>query len=128
MDHALQLLEPRFPRVADQLRVAEADVLAHLSYPMDHWGSISSTNAIERLNAEIDRRARVVGIFLRCQPAAAHHPPPATLGAPACVAPEVVPKLHSRSRRRNARRSSAGPGGEEQRRVWQSARASSCAA
>jgi putative transposase len=63
MEHALQLLEPRFPRVAEQLRVAEADVLAYLTYPMDHWRSISSTNAIERLNAEIDRGARVVGIF-----------------------------------------------------------------
>ena len=32
--------------------------------------------------------------------------------APACVAPEVVSRLRSRSLRRTARRSSAGPGGE----------------
>ena len=38
-------------------------MLAYLSFPLDHWRSISSTNAIERLNAEIDRRAKVVGIF-----------------------------------------------------------------
>jgi putative transposase len=34
-----------------------------MTFPTDHWKSISSTNAIERLNAEIDRRAKVVGIF-----------------------------------------------------------------
>jgi transposase-like protein len=38
-------------------------VLAYLDFPVDHWRSISSTNAIERVNAELDRRAKVVGIF-----------------------------------------------------------------
>jgi transposase-like protein len=63
VQHALGVLEPRFPKVAEQLRAAEHDVLAYLTFPPDHWRSISSTNAIERLNAEIDRRAKVVGIF-----------------------------------------------------------------
>jgi transposase-like protein len=57
------VLEPSFPRVAALLREAEADVLAYLAFPIEHWRSISSTNVLERLNAEIDRRARVVGIF-----------------------------------------------------------------
>ena len=61
--HALNVLEPRFPTVAAKLRAAEADVLAYLDFPVDHWRSISSTNAIERVNAELDRRAKVVGIF-----------------------------------------------------------------
>jgi putative transposase len=63
VSHALQLLEPHFTKAATLLRSAEADVLAYTSFPSDHWRSISSTNAIERLNAEIDRRAKVVGIF-----------------------------------------------------------------
>jgi putative transposase len=63
VNHALTVLEPRFSTVAAKLRAAEADVLAYLDFPVDHWRSISSTNAIERLNAEIDRRAKVVGIF-----------------------------------------------------------------
>ena len=63
VDHALEVLEPRYQRVAELLRKAEADVLAYLAFPPEHWSSISSTNAIERVNAEIDRRARVVGIF-----------------------------------------------------------------
>jgi hypothetical protein len=63
VNHALHLYEPRFAKVAEQLRAAESDVLAYMTFPADHWKSISSTNAIERLNAEIDRRAKVVGIF-----------------------------------------------------------------
>jgi putative transposase len=61
--HALTVLEPRFPGVAAKLSAAESDVLAYLDFPVDHWRSISSTNAIERVNAELDRRAKVVGIF-----------------------------------------------------------------
>ena len=60
---ALDLLEPKHPRVAQLLRDAEADVLAYLAFPREHWSAISSTNAIERVNAEVDRRAKVVGIF-----------------------------------------------------------------
>ncbi len=63
VEHALRVLEPTFPRVAALLREAEADVLAYLAFPVEHWRSISSTNVLERLNAEIDRRAKVVGIF-----------------------------------------------------------------
>jgi transposase-like protein len=63
VEHALRVLEPTFPRVAALLRDAEADVLAYLAFPVEHWRSISSTNVLERLNAEIDRRAKVVGIF-----------------------------------------------------------------
>ena len=45
------------------LREAEEDILAYLSFPREHHSSISSTNAIERVNAEVDRRAKVVGIL-----------------------------------------------------------------
>jgi putative transposase len=63
VEHALAVLEPRFAKVAEKLRSAEPDVLAYLDFPVDHWRSVSSTNAIERVNAELDRRAKVVGIF-----------------------------------------------------------------
>ena len=42
---------------------AEADILAHLSFPKAHRLQIHSTNPLERLNAEIKRRTDVVGIF-----------------------------------------------------------------
>jgi len=63
MTQALAVLEPRFPQVAEKLRTAETDVLAYLAFPAEHWRSISSTNTIGRVNAELDRRAKVVGIF-----------------------------------------------------------------
>lgn len=60
---ALEVLEPKHPRVAQLLRDADADVLAYLAFPREHWSTISSTNALEGVNAEVDRRAKVVGIF-----------------------------------------------------------------
>jgi putative transposase len=59
----LERLEPTVPKAAEMLREAEEDILAYLSFPREHHSSISSTNAIERVNAEVDRRAKVVGIF-----------------------------------------------------------------
>lgn len=63
ISQALELLEPRHPKVAKLLRDAESDILSYLAFPPEHWRSIRSTNALERVNAEIDRRAKVVGIF-----------------------------------------------------------------
>lgn len=41
----------------------EDDVLAFMSFPKEHWPQLASTNSLERLNKEIKRRSRVVGIF-----------------------------------------------------------------
>ena len=37
--------------------------LAFTAFPKAHWPKIWSTNPLERVNKEIKRRARVVGIF-----------------------------------------------------------------
>ena len=42
---------------------AEADLLAHFTFPETHRRQIRSTNPLERLNKEIKRRSNVVGIF-----------------------------------------------------------------
>ncbi|MBM4408600.1 MAG: IS256 family transposase [Chloroflexi bacterium] len=56
-------LGARFPKVAELLARAEADLLAHLTFPETHRRQIRSTNPLERLNKEIKRRTAVVGIF-----------------------------------------------------------------
>ena len=42
---------------------AKAEVTAFTAFPRAHWQEIWSTNQLERVNKEIKRRARVVGIF-----------------------------------------------------------------
>jgi transposase-like protein len=54
---------PRFPRLAELLEAAEADVLAYLAVPAEHWRQIWSTHPLERVNKEIKRRTDVVGSF-----------------------------------------------------------------
>ena len=41
---------------------ASEDVLAVRHFPPQHWKKIWSTNLLERVNEEIKRRTRVVGI------------------------------------------------------------------
>ena len=52
-----------FPRTGEIMDAAEAEVLAFADFPRAHWPKIWSTNPLERINKEIKRRARVVGIF-----------------------------------------------------------------
>ena len=56
-------LRERFAKVAELMDSAEDDVLAFMSFPKEHWPQLASTNSLERLNKEIKRRSRVVGIF-----------------------------------------------------------------
>ena len=51
------------PRSAPLMDAAKAEVLAFTAFPRAHWPKIWCTNPLERVNKEIKRRARVVGIF-----------------------------------------------------------------
>lgn len=53
----------KLPKLSQRMDEAEYDVLAYKRFPQPHWSRISSTNPIERPNAEIKRRTNVVGVF-----------------------------------------------------------------
>ncbi len=52
-----------FPKVGPLMDEAKTEVLAFTGFPKAHWRKIWSTNPLERVNKEIKRRSRVVGIF-----------------------------------------------------------------
>ena len=56
-------LRAGMPKVSDLMDEAEYNVLAFMDFPKEHWPQLASTNSLERLNNEIKRRSRVVGIF-----------------------------------------------------------------
>lgn len=62
-DEVRDQLAAAFPKIAPLMDQAKAEVLAFTAFPRAHWVKIWSNNPIERLNKEIKRRARVVGIF-----------------------------------------------------------------
>jgi len=62
-DQVRDQLGDRFPKIAALMDDAKAEVLAFSAFPRAHWTKVWSTNPLERLNKEVKRRARVVGIF-----------------------------------------------------------------
>ncbi|MDX6309530.1 MAG: putative transposase [Nocardioidaceae bacterium] len=62
-DEVRNQLARRFPKIGPLMDNAKTEVLAFAAFPRAHWPKIWSTNPLERVNKEIKRRARVVGIF-----------------------------------------------------------------
>ena len=61
-------LKGKCEKAAALLVEAADDVLAYMTFPSEHWRQIHSTNPLERLNREIRRRTRVIGIFPHASP------------------------------------------------------------
>ena len=62
-DQVSAMLAGKFPRAAELMATAREDVLAFRHFPASHWRKLWSTNLLERVNEEIKRRTKVVGIF-----------------------------------------------------------------
>jgi transposase-like protein len=62
-DEVRDQLAKSFPKIGPLMDEAKTEVLAFSAFPRPHWSKVWSTNPLERVNKEIKRRARVVGIF-----------------------------------------------------------------
>jgi putative transposase len=62
-DRVVTTLEDRFAKGVAFTTGTKEEVLALTAFPTEHWRQIWSTNPLERLNKELKRRCRVVGIF-----------------------------------------------------------------
>lgn len=62
-DEVRDQLTRAFPKIGPLMDEAKTEVLAFTAFPRAHWQKIWSTNPLVRVNKEIKRRARVVGIF-----------------------------------------------------------------
>ena len=63
LNKAVDLLSEKHSAAAELLIAAEDDVLAYFAFPQDHWKKIRSTNPLERINKELRRRVRAIGLF-----------------------------------------------------------------
>src|SRR5215218_9077383 len=62
-DSVRDQLAAAFPKIGPLMDEAKTEVLTFTAFPRNHWPKVWSTNPLERVNKEIKRRARVVGIF-----------------------------------------------------------------
>jgi transposase-like protein len=63
MAEVVAAMKPRWPKAAEVLANGEDEILTYMTFPMEHWTRIYSTNPLERLNREVKRRTDVVCIF-----------------------------------------------------------------
>ena len=63
LEHLAAAMHKHWPKAAEMLLEAKEDILVYKTFPEEHHRSIHSVNPLERLNREIRRRTRVVGVF-----------------------------------------------------------------
>jgi transposase-like protein len=62
---AAKLRGMKLKEAADKLEKGIEETLTYMDFPSTHWSKIRSNNAIERVNREIRRRARVVAAVVK---------------------------------------------------------------
>ena len=62
-DHLASSLAERFPNAAKLMLEASEDMLTSRHFPEQHWRKVWSTKLLKRVDDEIKRRTRVMGIF-----------------------------------------------------------------
>lgn len=64
VDDVLEKLgEMKLPEAAKKVEDAASETLSYMDFPREHWRRIRSNNAMERINREIRRRTRSIGVF-----------------------------------------------------------------
>ena len=63
LERVVDALMKPYPTVAELLLEAEGEIFTLYDFPAEHRRQIVSTNPLERLNKELNRRSAVVGIF-----------------------------------------------------------------
>lgn len=63
LEHLAEAMHSHWPKAAEMLLEAKEDILVYKTFPEEHHRSIHSVNPLERLNREVRRRTRVVGVF-----------------------------------------------------------------
>lgn len=62
-DRIVDVLRMTYPSAAKHLESARDDLLVFTKYPRELWSKIWSSNPIERVNKEVRRRCRKIGVF-----------------------------------------------------------------
>jgi len=62
-DQVMGTFAEHFAKASALMAEAKEEILAFSAFPREQWRQIWSTNPLERLNKELKRRCRVVGIF-----------------------------------------------------------------
>lgn len=67
LNEAISLFETDMPKLAQWMESNIIEALTHFQFPQEHHRRIRTSNLLERINKEIRRRTRVVGVFPNTQ-------------------------------------------------------------